>query len=154
VQIDFDPAVLSYVRLLDIFWATENSCAGSDSRQYMSAVFFHDETQKRLAHEKRAREAKAGSGQASIAILSLTRFYVAEDYHQKYFLRQNGELMQEFRAMYPNARDFLNSTAVARVNGYLGGSGSETALRKDLPKMGLTPEAGGRLLELCKHSEP
>jgi methionine-S-sulfoxide reductase len=154
VQVDFDTSVLSYAKLLDIFWSTENSCAGSDSRQYMSAVFFHDGTQKKLAYETRAHEAKAKRARVSTAILPLTRFYAAEDYHQKYFLRQQDELMREFRAMYPHARDFMNSTAAARVNGYLGGSGSGTALRKDLPALGLSPEAGRRLLELCDHREP
>ena len=154
VQIDFDPKVLSFAKLLDTFWGTENSCAGSDSRQYMSAVFFHDGTQKKLAYETRARETKTKRAPLAAAILPLNRFYVAEDYHQKYFLRQQDELMQEFRAMYPDARDFMNSTAAARVNGYLGGSGSETALRKALPALGLSPESSRRLLELCKHSEP
>jgi hypothetical protein len=154
VQIDFDPEVLSYARLVDIFWRADNPCAGSDSRQYMSAVFYHGDSQKRLAYETRARRAKAKRAQLSAAILPLTRFYLAEDYHQKYFLRQQDALMHEFRAMYPDARDFRNSTSAARVNGYLGGSGSAMALRKELPALGLSPEAGRRLVELCKPSEP
>jgi peptide methionine sulfoxide reductase MsrA len=49
VQVDFDPGQTSYAELLRVFWATPNSCALSGSRQYMSAIFYHNETQKRLA---------------------------------------------------------------------------------------------------------
>ena len=88
----------------------------------------------------------------STQIRPLTRFYVAEDYHQKFRLRQQDDLMWEFRSMYPDAGEFMNSTAAARINGYLGGHGSEAALRKDLSALGLSPGAQRRLLEICKTS--
>ena len=136
--------------LLDVFWATHNPCATGD-RQYMSAVFYHDDRQKKLALETRDREAASSHRPVSTAVLLLSRFYLAEDYHQKYLLRQERDLMREFTAMYPDARDFMNSTAAARVNGYLGGHGSEAALRKDIPALGLSPAASRRLVELWKH---
>ena len=148
MQIDYDAEEISYAQLLDIFWATPNSCAASDRRQYMSAVFYHDDRQKKLALESRDREALKRQVPACTAILPLGRFYVAEDYHQKYLLRQQDNLMWEFRSMYPDAQAFRNSTAAARINGYLGGHGSEAAVRKDLPALGLSPAAGRTLLDM------
>jgi hypothetical protein len=126
--------------LLDIFWATHNPCARAGSRQYMSAVFYHSDAQKDLAQKSSAREAARHGAGLTTAILPLTAFYLAEDYHQKYALR-NSDLMREFRAMYPDERDLVNSTAAARVNGYLGRNGSPAALEQEIERFGLSAQA-------------
>jgi peptide-methionine (S)-S-oxide reductase len=140
LQIDFDPQQISYLELLDVFWKTHNPCAGGSSRQYMAAVFFHDDGQKQLAEKTRDREA-AEHGRVKTALLPLTAFYLAEDYHQKYMLRSRSELMREFRAMYPSDLDLVNSTAAARVNGYLGGNGTSALLNQEIDSLGLSEKA-------------
>jgi peptide-methionine (S)-S-oxide reductase len=152
VQIDYDPTQTSYPQLLRVFWATPNSCAASGSRQYMSAVFYHSEAQKKLALESRDRESAARGTPVSTDILPAGTFYVAEDYHQKYLLREETSLSREFEAMYPNAKDFMNSTAAARVNGYLAGHGSEAMIQSDIDRLGLSPEAKKTLLRLWKRA--
>jgi peptide-methionine (S)-S-oxide reductase len=72
-------------------------------------------------------------------------FFRAEGYHQKYRLRLERELLREFTAIYPLERDFVDSTAVARVNGYLDGYGTLADLQAELPGLGLSPKAGERL---------
>jgi peptide-methionine (S)-S-oxide reductase len=148
VQVDYDPAQTSYERLLAVFWATHNSCAQSEVRQYMSAVFYHNDAQKMVALKTRDREQAKRGVRIATEILPATVFYVAEDYHQKYLLRSETSLMTEFRAMYPDAKDFTNSTAAARVNGYLGGHGSKEMVDKEIDKVGLSPEARQTLLRL------
>jgi peptide-methionine (S)-S-oxide reductase len=150
VQVDYDPGQISYAQLLAVFWATPNRCALDGDRQYMSAIFYHNDAQKKLALQTRDREAAKG-GVAS-EVLPATAFYVAEDYHQKYLLRQETSLMREFRAMYPDAKDFMNSTAAARVNGYLAGHGSEEMIRKEIDQLGLSPEARQMLLRLWQRA--
>jgi methionine-S-sulfoxide reductase len=150
VQVDYDPARVSYRRLLEVFFATHNGCAASGSRQYMSAVFYHDEGQKKLALEAREREAARRGQPVVTEVLPLKAFYLAEDYHQKYMLRQNRDLMREFRAMYPAAADFVASTSAARVNGYVGGHGSRADLEREIESLGLSPEGRRTLLGLCK----
>lgn len=141
VQVDFDPAQTSYEKILAVFWATPNLCAGNGSRQYMSAIFYHNEAQKKLALESQQRE-QARRGQAiPVAILPVGTFTVAEDYHQKYYLRQHERLMREFEAMYPNARDFRESTAAARVNSYLCGQGSREMLAREIDQLRLSADA-------------
>jgi peptide-methionine (S)-S-oxide reductase len=151
VQIDYDPTQTSYAQLLRVFWATPNSCALSGSRQYMSAVFYHTEAQKKLALESRDRASARGTP-VSTDVLPAGTFYVAEDYHQKYLLREETSLSREFEAMYPDAKDFINSTAAARVNSYLAGHGSEAMIRSDIDRLGLSLEAKETLLRLWKRA--
>jgi len=89
VQIDFDPTRLSYEQLLDVFWKAHDSASRSWSRQYRAALFFHNEGQKRSAQESRDREAARIRGKVQTEILPAAEFYPAEDYHQKYYLRQD-----------------------------------------------------------------
>jgi len=79
-----------------------------------------------------------------------SRFYVAEAYHQKYGLRGDREFMREFRSIYPSDEALMNSTAAARVNGYLSGYGTAAALQEEINSLGLSPEGQRRLLELAK----
>jgi len=58
--------------------------------------------------------------------------------------------MREFRAAYPDERDFMNSTAAARLNGYLDGYGSVENLQTELDSYGLSPEGRKKLLGLVK----
>jgi peptide-methionine (S)-S-oxide reductase len=141
LQIDYDPQQISYEHLLDIFWKTHNPCASSYSRQYMSAVFYHNEQQREIAERTRDREAAAHSKRIATQLLPLTAFYRAEDYHQKYTLRRKADLLREFEAMYPDPQAFTDSTAAARVNGALGGNARLAELEKEIDRYGLSSEA-------------
>lgn len=110
----------------------------------MSVIFTHNETQRELAEGFKAREDAPGAI-IPTKILPLTRFYPAEDRHQKYVLRQIEELMREFRAMYPREADFVNSTAAARVNGFVAGLTLAERIEAVIDQLGLSPE-GRRLL--------
>jgi peptide-methionine (S)-S-oxide reductase len=150
IQIDYDPAQISYAELLDVFWDSHSPTSRPWSRQYMSIVFYHDEEQRRLATETRDRE-EARRGRAIFTeIVPASQFYLAEDYHQKYRLRQVPEVEQVFRGMYPNNDDFVNSTAAARVNGHLGGYGTFEALETELESLDLSPEAEKKLLAVLQ----
>jgi hypothetical protein len=140
LQLDFDPTVVSYAELFDLFWKTHNPCARQWSRQYMSAVFWHDEAQKELIAKSIEREQAERGREITTAILPATEFWRAEDYHQKYSMRRWGNLMREFKAMYPEDRGFVDSTAAARINGYLGGHGTRARLEQELDGFGLSEE--------------
>ena len=72
--------------------------------------------------------------------------YLAEDYHQKHSLQRDYDLMSEFRKIYPDFRDIVNSTAAARVNGILGGFGRLSAHKDEVGSYGLSEKGRGRLL--------
>jgi peptide-methionine (S)-S-oxide reductase len=147
LQIEFDPEHISFEELLSLFWKAHDPTWPAQSRQYRAALFYHGEEQRRLALESRERE-QARHGRAICTdVLPVPDFYRAEDYHQKYYLRQDRILMGVFRIIYPEARDFTDSTAAARVNGYLAGYGSRTALQHDLDMLGLSHGGRKRLLD-------
>jgi len=111
----------------------------------MAAIFYHGPEQERLARETAARAEQQSRGPVSTQILPAETFYLAEEYHQKYYLQNARPLMSEFRRMYPRFLEVIHSTAATRVNGYLAGSGSPQELEADLPGFNLSATAEERL---------
>jgi peptide-methionine (S)-S-oxide reductase len=120
----------------------------------MAAVFYHNDEQKKLADESREREASKRKEEIQTKILPLTAFYRAEDYHQKYQLRRERNLLKEFKRIYPADGDFVDSTAAARVNGYLGGYGTSADLNTDLNRLGLSAEGSRYLHRIVEYRSP
>jgi methionine-S-sulfoxide reductase len=150
IQIDYDPARISYAQLLDIFWKSHQPDRKSWSRQYMAAVFYHTDEQKQLALQTRDREANRLGSKIQTEIIPATPFYLAEAYHHKYYMRQVPELVKEYAARYPDLNAFIGSTAVSRVNGYIGGHGSSESLQKEIAGLGLSPAGSKRLTEIVQ----
>jgi peptide-methionine (S)-S-oxide reductase len=135
-QLDFDPARLSYAALLDEIWANRRGGRSYGRSQYMEAVFCGDEAQERIA---RARGITA-------PIITGATFYIAEDYHQKYYLRHDSVLMRELSDYSPG--QLVESTIAARLNGYVAGRGTVARLREELPSFELSPAASTHLERL------
>jgi len=148
IQIDYDPTRILYEELLDIFWESHNPAKRRGAPQYKAAVFYHNEDQKRLAIESRDRMAAMLEEKIHTEIISFSRFYLAEAYHQKYRLQQHPDLMEEFNIIYPVKEDFVNSTAAARVNGYVSGHGAVEDVEAALNGLGLSPKGTERLLDI------
>ena len=96
VEIEFDPAVISYEALLKVFWrnidpTTLNSQFADRGSQYRTAIFYHNERQKRLAEESRLELGKSGKYENTIVteITSASEFYKAEGYHQEYYKKNS-----------------------------------------------------------------
>jgi len=153
IQLDYDPAQISYKELLTIFWES-HSPSRPWSRQYLAAIFFHNDEQKKLALETQDQVAARIKGEVFTEILPATEFYLAEDYHQKYFLRRVPELLNELTAIYPAVKNFVGSTAAARLNGYVAGYGARAGLEAELGSLGLSPAGNKRLLALVPESAP
>ncbi len=154
IQIEYDPSQISYEKLLDIFWESHDPAVPSWPRQYMSIIFYHNDVQKRLALESRDRLEARLKIKIYTEIVPAPEFYPTEDYHQKYYLRLQPELIKDFRAMYPDTDDFINSTAAARINGYVGGHGTLATLEKEIDSFGLSPAASKALTEIVRTLEP
>ncbi len=149
LQIDYDPNRITYEALLDIFWNSHNAARQPLSVQYKSVIFYHDEEQKRLALESKSRHEAEQNITILTEFIPYPRFYLAEDYHQKYYLTNVPDLLKELTAVYPDVNDFVNSTAVARVNGYVGRNGSLENLKREIDSYGLSPAAKQRLLAMA-----
>ena len=89
VQVTFDPKIVSYNKLLDVFWnahdPTQLDGQGLDiGSQYRSAIFYHNNQQKKEAIESLNKEQKNKSNKVVTEITSATTFYKAEECHQQY----------------------------------------------------------------------
>ncbi len=92
VHIEYNPTVVSYDKLLDLFWKnhnpTELNKQGPDEgTQYRSTIFYHSDTQKATAEKSLEELEESAKYEEPIVtqIMPATTFYAAEDYHQKYF---------------------------------------------------------------------
>src|SRR6266498_4837476 len=94
VQVKFDPEIVSYRDLLNVFFAihdptTLNRQGADVGTQYRSAIFYHDDEQKKIAEEviKDLTAQKLWDRLIVTDVTKLDKFYMAEDYHQEYFAR-------------------------------------------------------------------
>lgn len=94
LQVQFDPSIISYEKLLEVFWATHNPTTlnqqGYDiGTQYRSAIFYHDEMQKEIAEKSKQELAESGKYNDPIVteITECTNFYPADASHKDYYER-------------------------------------------------------------------
>ncbi len=146
-QVDYDPARISYEELLDVFWASHSPSRPSYSVQYKAAVFFHDTDQGSAARASLERILSFAGKPVTTEVLPFERFFLAEHYHQKYALRGNRLLAAEFRRFGYGDAMLRESTAAARVNGYLYGVGSNLRLEEEIETFGLSEKAERQLRE-------
>jgi hypothetical protein len=139
--------------LLDIFWKGHDPTRRPWSRQYMAAVFYHDDEQKLSARRSLDRLKSAHDDEIRTQILPASDFYLAEAYHQKYTLRMYSSFLRELTRVYPLPEDLVDSTAAARINGYLAGHSDSARLSEDLPLLGLSRESGLELERIVKDLE-
>ena len=92
VEVAYDPKKISYEKLLDAFWHnidpfTPNAQFCDTGNEYRTAIFYHDETQKRLAEN--SKKALQGGFKRPIVteVVAAAQFYPAEDYHQDFYLK-------------------------------------------------------------------
>lgn len=92
IQVTFDPNIISFTELLEVFWKTHDPTTlnrqGADvGTQYRSVVFYHNEKQKVLAEEykQKLENEKVFDNSIVTEIAAFTKFYVAENYHQDYY---------------------------------------------------------------------
>ena len=97
IQVTYDPAVISYEELLEVFWQTHDPTTpdrqGNDvGPQYRSVIFYHTDEQKQLAERFKQKLDASGAFALPIVtdIVPFTEFYRAETYHQNYF-QENSE---------------------------------------------------------------
>lgn len=146
IEVDFDPSVISYEELLRMFWKMNDARTRAPSTQYRSIVFYHNGGQREIAEKMKAREEARTGATIFTEIVPFTRFHLAEGYHQKYYLQGAGDIAGEYLAIYPDLKDFVGSTATARVNGYLGRYGTKAQLEEEIDSLGLSEAGRKRLL--------
>ena len=143
-QVDFDPARISFARLLEVFWGEHDPRERARSTQYRAVLFTSGPEQERVARESRDRLEAAIGAEVRTEVRPLDRFWPAEDYHQKYRLRADARLMESFRRLCPDEASFRESPAAAKVNAYLAGDLPVASLREQLAALGFEAVGEGR----------
>jgi peptide-methionine (S)-S-oxide reductase len=93
VEVVYDPAKVSYEKLLDVFWRNHDPLAKNrqfcdSGAQYRAGIFYHNDEQRRLAEETRKKvTAKFAPRQVHTEVTAASKFYPAEDYHQDYYTK-------------------------------------------------------------------
>lgn len=94
VQIEFDPKIISFEHILDIFWVlhdptTLNRQGPDIGTQYRSVIFYHNDKQKQIALKSKDNIEKTGTLDSKIVteIVPFKKFFKAEEFHQKYYER-------------------------------------------------------------------
>lgn len=95
IEIVFNPGVISYPELLEIFWqnhdpTTLNRQGADQGRQYRSAVFYQNEKQRIQALNSMKKIQKTLADPIVTEMVAAKNFYPAEEYHQKYFAKNTG----------------------------------------------------------------
>ena len=152
IRIEFDPLRIGYDQLLDVFWESHDPTYAVYSRQYRNAIMTYNREQQQLAEASLA-EVKTELREDVLTVIEPAGdFYTAEYYHQKYVLRKASGILHELQAIYPESEQFIASTAVARLNGYLGCNGDPDVLAKEVDSLGLSPKMQARLIEYVSRS--
>ncbi len=140
IQVEYDPSRISYPELLDLFWRqidpTDPGGQFVDrGREYRTAIFYHDEEEKRLAEESKRLLDKSGRFSKPVVteILEASEFYPAEDYHQDYY-RKSAFKYKFYR--YRSGRDqFLKSAWENKPESQGNEKPSREELRKKLTSL-------------------
>jgi methionine-S-sulfoxide reductase len=97
VQVKFNPKVISYEELLSLFWrmhdpTTQNRQGPDVGTQYRSAIFYHNDWQRKAAERSKEDFDRSGVyiNKSTTQIAAASTFYAAEEYHQDYFEKQGG----------------------------------------------------------------
>ncbi len=115
VEITYDPKKISFDRLVDVFWMqidpTDPGGQFADrGSQYNTAIFYHNEDQKKRAEKSKMDLDKSGKFKKPVAvkILKAVKFYPAEEYHQDYYKKQSGHY--KMYRKYSGREDYINRT--------------------------------------------
>ncbi|CAI5441127.1 unnamed protein product [Caenorhabditis angaria] len=115
-EITFDPKIVGYQKLLDFFWSHHNP-AERRKKQYQSAILYLNDVQKEQSL-KSYEVAKEKFGDIETYVEPLDKFYQAEDYHQKYWLRNKKEIFDDLKLL---DTQIAEGELATKLNAYAAG---------------------------------
>lgn len=148
VEIDYDPTCISYEEILLHFW--RNHYPNRDQykgQQYVSSLRYHNQQQKRvIGLVKREMEIELGEP-IETEITPLGHFTLAENRHQKYYLKRYPNVLEQLHSLYPSAESLVHSTFAARMNGFVKGFGTRDQIVNEIESWPLHENARQQLIQ-------
>jgi peptide-methionine (S)-S-oxide reductase len=129
-QVEFDPGTIAYRDLLEMVFNSHNPQHQTRKTQYQNVVLVATAAQQATLNEFLTTQGLTVDG-IGTRIEQLSRFYVAEDYHQKYKLRSVSSLMDTFEAAGYGDNELRESPIAAKLNGYA--AGHDVAVAEEFP---------------------
>ncbi len=133
LQIDFDPTQVTFEVIVRQFWNSHNSNRGNyKGRQYLSIFLYHDIYQKEALEKMKQEIQDTNSASIGTEIAPFDQFTLAEERHQKYYLKRYSSATQKLREHFLTEEAFTNATLVARLNSFVKGYGTLTSLKQEI----------------------
>jgi peptide-methionine (S)-S-oxide reductase len=152
VEIDFDPAILSYGEVLLHFW--RNHYPNRDNykgRQYISLLRYHDEEQKAAIESVKKEMEKELGEPIETEIAPFDGFTLAEERHQKYYLKRYPKALAQLKELYPLPELLVDSTFAARLNGFVKGYGTREGLKREIAEWPINENCREMLIRTLFH---
>lgn len=149
VQLEFDPAVITFEELAAIFWEKHQpvNINGYKGRQYQSLLIYENESQREAIDRVLLNRERSGLGRPETDIVPDTIFYAAEERHQKYYLKRYPQAVEALALLYPTHSELNNSTIAARLNGLAKGFTNMERIKLELETWRIDDPARRGLLE-------
>ncbi|OJF97145.1 peptide-methionine (S)-S-oxide reductase MsrA [Alkalibacterium sp. 20] len=142
IQIDFDSSLLSYEDILQIYWDSHDATKDRSfkGRQYLSLLIVHSTNQQETAEMLKNKWENRNGKRIGTEIQYDRPFYPAENRHQKYFLKRFPKAMGSILPLFPDHKNFMDSTIAARLNGFVRENGRLNDIKDEISEWQLTSE--------------
>lgn len=133
LQVDYDPQAVTYEELLRLFW--HNHYPNRDEykgRQYISLLRYHSDRQKELIKLVKSEMEEELGESIETEIAPFENFTLAEQRHQKYYLKRYPKALDQLKDLVENEDMLLTSTFAARLNGFVKGFVTRDALTEEI----------------------
>lgn len=152
IEVDFNPEVLSYEKILHIFWShhTSTNRVNYKERQYMSILFYHDEQQKKTILNVKKELEDERKETIETEIVPYSGFTMAEEHHQKYYLKRFSIAVDLLNSHYPSVDAFTHSTLTARLNGFVREFGTLNDIKNEVTEWDICEDSRQIVLEILK----
>ncbi|SDP32880.1 peptide-methionine (S)-S-oxide reductase [Litchfieldia salsa] len=149
LQIEFNPKVISFRNLLKVFWENHNpNRALYKERQYISIILYQNEEQRVLIEKMKSELEYELKEEIQTEVSPCKHFTLAEDYHQKYYLKKYPDAVEKMRTIYPTDDEYFSSTLVARLNGFVKGYGTLTNIKEEIRSWNTSQVNQTKLIDL------
>ncbi len=148
VQIDFDPTTISFEEILLHFW--RNHYPNRDQykgQQYVSSLRYHNEQQLQIIDQVKMKMEQELGEPIETEITLLEQFTLAEQRHQKYYLKRYPKALEQLEPFYSSEESLVDSTFAARLNGFVKGFGTRDQIVTEIQSWQVDESARQQLIQ-------